>query len=128
MKKVILIVFATLLISANHVNWFGNYDKALNIAKKSNKPLLVLLISDNCYKCKELIEKYFTDKKYIDIINKKYISVIINYDIGNYPIELFYSTSFPTLFEIDSKKEIFLTEPIYNSKELLNFIKKLKLY
>ena len=30
-----------------------------------------------------------------------------------YPIELFYSTTFPTLFFVDSKNESFLREPIY---------------
>ena len=122
MKKVVLLFILSLILFANHVNWLGNYDKALKIAKKEHKPILVLLVKNSCKECKDIIRKYFSNKSYIDKINKDYICVILNYDIGNYPNELIYSNTFPALFILNSKNEIFLTKPIYN-KDIKEFLK-----
>jgi len=47
-------------------------------------------------------------------LNEKYIAVMVTYEGKvSYPIELFYSTTFPTLFFVDSEDESFFREPIY---------------
>ena len=114
MRYIYTIVLLFSLLNANHILWLGNYDKALKIAYKENKPLMVLLVKKDCQKCKDVIAKEFTNNAKVDELNKKYISVIITYNSKvSYPIELYYSTTFPTLFFVDSKTETFLKEPIY---------------
>jgi len=112
----VLLFFLLLIgtLNANHVSWLGNYDKALQKAKKENKPLMVLLVKKESPHCNEIILKGFMNHDYIENINKKLISIIVTYEgESSYPIELFYSSTFPTLFFVNSKDESFLMAPIY---------------
>ena len=114
----ILALVATLIIFgySNHINWLGDYDMALAKAQKEKKPMMVLLVKKECKSCNNVIVKYFMKQDYIERLNKKFISVIVNYEEkSSYPIELLYSSSFPTLFFINSKNESFLIEPIYKN-------------
>ena len=125
MKKILVVALFSIYLAANHVNWMGNYNKALIKANKESKPMLVLLIKNNSQECKDVVKNIFTNKNYIDKINNKYISVIINYDTQDYPIELFYSTIFPTLFFVDSKTETFIKEPLYSKNIVEQIVSKL---
>jgi thioredoxin-related protein len=113
MKKAFLICLSTIAIFASHVNWLGNYNKALDLAKKSKKPLLVLLIKNDCNRCKEVVKNVFTNSTYVEKINRSYVAVIVNYDNLDYPSELYYTTSFPALYLVNSSNEIFIGSTCY---------------
>ncbi len=124
MKKIIFLIVLTISISANHISWRGDYNLALKEAKEKHKILMVLLIKSNCFKCKEVVKNIFTNKKYIDKLNQKVIGVIVNIDNrDSYPIELYWSNIYPTLFFVDSNSERFIYEPIYN----LTYMQNIKL-
>jgi len=110
------LLFLLLLMSfgnANHVSWLGNYDKALAKAKKEQKAMMVLLVKKECKRCNEILVKCFMNRDYVDALNENYIAVILTYEGRvSYPIELFYATTFPTLFFVSSEDESFLIEPI----------------
>jgi thioredoxin-related protein len=130
MLKTIFILQVLLLVSfANHILWKSDYSQALIDAKNNNKKLMVLLIKDNCKNCKEIVRNIFTNQPYLKKINQKVVSIIVNKDSKiNYPIELFYSISFPTLFFINPKDEMFIIEPIYEkitTKDIKNILKDL---
>jgi len=75
---------------------------------------MVLLIRNNCSKCKKVVRDVFTNRIYIDRLNRKFIPIIINIDSkSSYPIELYYSTKYPVLFFVNSKDENFLNNSIY---------------
>ena len=113
-KMLFLLFFFTLSINADHIHWMGNYDKALQKAHKEHKPLMVLLVKKECLPCNDVIRDVFMEQKYIKHVNQKFISVIVTYEgRESYPIEMFYSTSFPTLFFVSSQTETFLFEPLY---------------
>ncbi len=68
------------------------------------------------------------DQDYVDDINSKMVPVIVTYDGAlSYPIEMYYTTIFPTLFFVDSGKETFLRESLYgesiNSKVLEKYVR-----
>ncbi|WP_373035623.1 thioredoxin family protein [Sulfurimonas sp.] len=109
------ILFITLFLSmlhANHVSWYGDFDKAHQQALKENKKLMVLLIKKDCVPCKEAIKDAFINKPYIDKINDEFISVIITKDQkSSYPIEMLYTLEYPSLFFLDNR-ELFVCEPI----------------
>ena len=113
-----ILLFFLLLISsgdANHIAWLGDYDKALQKAKSEKKPMMVLLVKKECKRCNEVIVKNFMNRHYIEKLNNKFVSVIVTYEgEPSYPIELFYSTVFHTLFLVDSSDESFIGEPIYD--------------
>lgn len=100
------------IVSANHVSWYGDFEKAHKQALKERKSLMVLLIRKECKKCKNTIKNTFINKSYIDTINDKFISVIVTKNQKeSYPIEMLYTYTYPTLFFLDSR-ELFLCNPI----------------
>ncbi len=130
MKKILfLLFFFTLSINADHIHWLGNYDKALQKAQEAHKPLMVLLVKKECPSCNDVIKDYFMGQGYIKYLNQKFISVIVTYEgRESYPIEMFYSTSFPTLFFVSSQTETFLAKPLYdktiNANTIENILKE----
>jgi len=125
MKRLFLLSFILLsFLSAEHVRWMGEYDKALALAHTENKPLLVLLVKEKCPECNRLIQDLFMNQSYISLINKNFISVIVTYEgRPSYPIEMYYSRSFPTLFFVDSQRELFLYEPLVGEVKRETIIK-----
>ena len=121
----ILFLF-TLSINADHIYWMGNYNKALQKAHKEHKPLMVLLVKKECPSCNEVIRDIFMEQKYINHINQNFVSVIVTYEgRESYPIEMFYSTTFPTLFFVSSQTETFLAEPLYGKMIGVEAIEKI---
>ena len=54
------------------------------------------------------------------------VPVIVTYEGAlSYPIEMYYTTIFPTLFFVDSSKETFLKEPLYGERITKGAIQKL---
>lgn len=131
MRKILFALwFITLSINADHIHWMGNYDKALQKAQKEHKPLMVLLVKKECPSCNDVIKDSFMGQGYIKHLNQKFVSVIVTYEgRESYPIEMFYSTSFPTLFFVNSQTETFLSEPLYgrsiDENRIKNILKEL---
>ncbi|KYJ86775.1 thioredoxin family protein [Sulfurovum riftiae] len=114
--KLLFLCLLPLLASANHVHWLGSYDCALQKAHDTHKPLLVLVVSKDSPTSNTIIKNVLMDQKYVDIINEKMVAVIVTYEGSeNYPIEMYYTTVFPTLFFIDAQKELFLQKPLYGN-------------
>ena len=115
--KFMLLWLFPLIVSANFVNWLGNYDVAHQKALTEHKPLLVLVVKKNDSLSYRIIKNSFMDQDYVDDINSKMVPVIVTYDGAlSYPIEMYYTTIFPTLFFVDSSKETFLREPLYGEE------------
>lgn len=112
--KYLLLWLLPLLLSANFVNWLGNYDSAHRKALKENKPLLVLVVKKSDPLSSKIIKNSFMHTKYVETVNKYMVPVIVTYEGAlSYPVEMYYTTVFPTLFFVDSRKETFLTRPMY---------------
>ena len=126
--KYLLLWLLPLLLSANFVNWLGNYDVAHQKALKEHKPLLVLVVKKNNPLSSQIIKNSFMDQDYVDVINAKMVPVIVIYEgVLSYPIEMYYTTVFPTLFFVDSSKETFLREPLYGGEISKEAIEKMVL-
>jgi thioredoxin-related protein len=110
----LLFIFSSFLYGV-HVRWYADYDKALHVAKKEKKILMVLLVKNNCKKCSDTIKNLFIDQPYIEKINLHVVAVLINSDQRySYPREMYWSNVYPTLFFVHSDNEIFIGTPIYN--------------
>ena len=115
MVRVLFLLLFPLLLFSNHLHWQGDYDKALHQAKKEKKPLLVLVVKADEPLCNEIIKNFFMNQPYIADFNQKSIAVMVRYEGSlSYPVELYYTTSFPTLFLVDSQHETFLHDPLYD--------------
>ena len=131
MRKILFTLWLiTITIHADHIHWMGNYDKALQKAQKVHKPLMVLLVKKECPSCSDVIKDSFMEQEYVTFLNQKFISVIVTYEgRESYPIEMFYSNSFPTLFFVSNETEHFLAKPLYgksiNANSIENILKEL---
>jgi len=124
--KYMLLWLLPLFVHANFVNWMGNYDAAHQKALKEHKPLLVLVVKKNDPLSSWIIKHTLMDKPYVDMINKNMVSVIVTYEGAlSYPIEMYYTTTFPTLFFVNSQKELFLREPLYGNEINVNILSEI---
>jgi hypothetical protein len=115
--KYVLLWLLPLFLHANFVNWLGNYDVAHQKALKENKPLLVLVVKKNDPLSSEIIKNSFMNKKYVDLINNDMVPVIVTYEgVLSYPVEMYYTTVFPTLFFVNSEKELLYKRPLYGKE------------
>jgi thioredoxin-related protein len=112
-------------LNASYINWKWNYEKALLLAKKEDKNLMVFLRKKDCINCQRMLRDTLINHNYIDKINDKYISVIVTYEEKNdYPVEMFYTLEFPSLFFVNSKDESFIIKPksgFISSKKFIDF-------
>lgn len=125
LKKLLFIsLFISTLYSQN-ISWHFNYDKALIQAHEENKNLFVLLVNDN-QESKKLIAALYKEESIIKSLHKEYLSILINVNYKTtYPIELYYTTQFPTMFIANAKLELMLSDPMYNIKKLEEVLKRL---
>ena len=106
-----------IILCANHVHWLGDYDTAFQKAHKEHKPLLVLVVKKESSRSNKIIKDQFMNHAYVDAINQKMVPVIVMYEGRvNYPIEMYYTRVFPTLFFVDTKTETFMGEPLYGEE------------
>lgn len=113
-KFILFWLLFTFISSANHVQWLGDYDTALRRAHKEHKPLLVLVVKHKDPLSNTIIKNHFMNHKYVETINEKMVAVIVTYEgRASYPIEMYYTRVFPTLFFVDTKTETFMQEPLY---------------
>ena len=124
MYKIILILILLLSnLFSNNISWYSSYDKALEIAQKEKKNMILFIASSKDKNSNKIIRKYFQNQDYINYLNTNFINVLITVEYKtSYPIELFYTTSFPSIFFVAYKDESFLTHPIYHFKSREDFI------
>ena len=112
--KYLILWLLPLLLSANFVKWLGNYDDAHQKALKENKPLLVLVVKKKDPLSSQIIKSTFMDEAYVKRINTRTVPVIVIYEGKlSYPVEMYYTTDFPSLFFVESDKELIFKKPLY---------------
>jgi thioredoxin-related protein len=127
MYKIILLLILLLSnLSSNNISWYSSYDKALEIAQKEKKNMMLFIASSKDKNSNKILRKYFQNQEYINYLNTNFINVLITVEYKtSYPIELFYTRSFPSIFFVAYKDESFLTHPIYHFKSREDFIDSL---
>lgn len=88
MKKLLLLVFMAVYILGADINWNTSYDQALSKAKKENKPLMVLITSEQCRWCRKLENTTLQDESIVNRINGNFQVVNVTKDKSNYPKNL----------------------------------------
>ena len=85
-------------------NYEISYDKALEKAKKQNKPIMLILSTKTCPWCRKL-ERQTLKKDFIHtIVKKEFIPLSLDRDEGMFP-DKFTSKVVPTVFFINPKNE-----------------------
>lgn len=111
MRSLFIILTLILSLNAEHISWRGDFDKALFDAKKEQKNILFLLVKKES--SKTILVDIFSNQDVIKKVNSNYIAIIGYYeDKHSYPIELFYTQTFPSIFFVSYKDESFLSKPL----------------
>jgi hypothetical protein len=79
-----------------------DYDRASEEAKRDNKYIFLLVTEEFCQWCEKLIGTVFQDRKIVDILKEKYVSVIVDKNNGFYPSNVGI-TGVPSVFIIHPK-------------------------
>lgn len=134
MKKIVaLLLVSTFLFGAEYrdfaktMAYETEYEKALERAKKEDKKLMVLMISNFCPWCTKFENKTLVDKSVDSAIKSKYIPLIINKEEKNFPSYLA-TPIVPTTYFINPHKEEILHQSVgfSNKIEFLNLLQKLE--
>jgi thioredoxin-related protein len=125
LKKLLLIgVLATGLFAAS-INWAPNYKEAVELAKKENKPIMLMLSQPGCPACIQMKDVIFKgDELLANEINTKFIPVEVNIlkDDWNKKFRAFAT---PTFYFID-KNENKIGRQFVGGAEAADFMKILK--
>lgn len=99
-RAVWLISILALCLGAEEIRWTSSYDVAMQMAKKENKPVLMLMTTVNCRWCKKLKAVTLKDEKVSAYINRHYVPIAIDRDLDKYP-EKHFSVYVPATHLID---------------------------
>lgn len=91
---------------ATNMGYFREYNQALEVAKKENKPLMIVMVGDYCPWCRKFERKTLQREAVAMSVNKNFIALIVdrNLDKDKYPKEL-YANRIPTVYFIEPTKE-----------------------
>jgi thioredoxin-related protein len=109
----LIVLFYINNLNAQNIKWFWNYEAGLKEAKLKHKNIILFLIKKNSSKIQKMYVDIFQDKNISTYINKNFICIISIFEGKNsYPIELFYSVEFPSIFFVSYKDEKYLLKPL----------------
>lgn len=109
MNRLYIIVFIMLAVSSiscsnKKINWENDFDKAIEMSKQENKPIMIDVYTDWCGACKEMDSTTFSNKDVIDnTIN--FITLKFNPEKasnGNEFMKKYNILGFPTMLFMDS--------------------------
>jgi uncharacterized protein YyaL (SSP411 family) len=119
-----MLLLATSLMGSESVNWAKNYDEALSLAKKENKPVYILISSNRCKYCREFKRTTLQDDTVIKALNKDFISLNVKLDKKDYLPEKLYTPGLPGMwFLLPNGTPMF--QPIMGKPETYQFIQAL---
>jgi len=110
MHYLVLFLLLVPFIYASHISWQKDYETARKKAVVEDKNILVFLIEKNSPKINKIIQENFMNQEYIEEVESNFVSVIVKSNSKkSYPIELLYTTTYPSLFFLNSE-ELFLCD------------------
>lgn len=107
---ILLISILTLYASpkaAKELGYYSDYSKAMLVAKKEDKPLMLVVVTSYCPWCRKFERKSLASKKIALMVKPTFIPVIVdrNKDAEMFP-QKFQTPRIPTVFFIDPKGEV----------------------
>jgi len=133
MKKLFILLFICVSLFGAHVDDYAksegferDYKTALNKAKKSNKPIMMVLGADYCPWCRKFERKTLSSDMIKSYLDKEVITLVVDkkYDVESFP-EKFSTSMTPRVFFINPHTgEKFSEAAGYIKKK--DFMKKLE--
>lgn len=113
--------------ASESVEWADSLEDAIDMAKEdsnSDKLVMAVFMRIGCKWSQKMGEGDFQDEGIVNIINKSFIPVLMDKEIGEYPRDIFKVKFTPTIFFLDSQMNIKSKIGGFRAPE--KFIKELK--
>lgn len=130
MKYLFLAVLTALSLSASDIAEFAkqmsyetNYKVALEKAKKSNKQVMFVMVTNYCPWCRKFEKRTLAKEEVNSTVHKKYIPLILNREKGEYPKQ-FFTKRIPVVMFIDPTSEKKIRESL-GFKKVKEFVEEL---
>jgi thioredoxin-related protein len=90
--------------TAQELGYHSDYQKALALAKKEQKPLMLVVVTSYCPWCRKFEQKTLASETIASTVKSKFVAVIVdrNKDAATFP-KAFQTPRIPTVFFIDPK-------------------------
>jgi len=120
-KSVVLILLVLFELQGFTIE--NSYNAAQQKALKSNKILLVFLTKKGCSVCNKALVKMIKSKSLASLIEKNAVFVLIYQEQKeSFPIEMLYTTQYPTLFFLD-REELFTCKALRGNINITKIIR-----
>ena len=111
------------------LGYYSDYDKAITVAKKEHKVVMLVVVTSYCPWCRKFERKTLASTKVASMVKSMYIPVIVdrNKDAEHFP-KRFQTPRIPTVFFIDPSdgKEYWESIGYLNKKEFAEALKDAK--
>ena len=123
MKILILTLALAGSLIAGGLNWVGSMGKALELATKKHKPIMVFVEAEHCPWCTKMREEVLEEKDTVKVLNRDFILVKLDID-GKDAREYFPNTSMtPTTYFISAdSKPLLMVEGYVNSFSFYSYL------
>jgi thioredoxin-related protein len=122
MRFLIGLLFSASLLFSFDTYWMHSYDKALELAKKENKKVYMLITSDNCRWCRKFENTTLQEEATIARLNSKYILLHVDRDRDIFP-EKFIRKGVPRHYVISENGNVIYTFLGYwNHEDFFSFM------
>ncbi|WP_456451379.1 thioredoxin family protein, partial [Hydrogenimonas sp.] len=102
-RTVVALLFAVGVLMAE-VAWKPDYQSALEEAKRTNKPMMVLLVSHTCRWCRKLENRTLQNPEVAAFVNRHFVPVIVYREEGGFP-DFIRSSMVPTTFFVTPEEK-----------------------
>lgn len=119
MKKLFLILITTIFAISSSIKWQSDINKAIELAKKENRNILVFIHASHCPFCEKMEREVFEDKEGATYLSKKYIMVKMDINKAN---KIFPKTDItPTTYIFTPNKELLASQYGYQNEEFFYY-------
>ncbi len=123
MKKILSIIFIVSVLSAGQLHWSRNYEKAVALAQKDAKPVLMMYHASWCPECSYMKEVIFKDPKLSAYMQSHFELVALDISKDKLPKGYSYK-GVPTFYIISPDKR--LLKKIEGASSAQAFLQKLE--
>jgi len=123
MKILILTLTLAGSLIAGGLNWIDSMGKALELATKKHKPIMVFVEAGHCPWCSRMLNEVLEERDTIKVLNRDFVLVKLDID-GRDAREYFPNTSMtPTTYFISAdSKPLLMVEGYVNSYSFYSYL------
>ncbi len=108
MKHIVSIVFLVTALFSSDLDWSNDYKATLEIAKKENKQIYMLITSESCRWCRKFESTTLQDEDLLQRLASKYVLLHISRD-KDYTPQKFKKKRVPRHYFITSEGQVIYT-------------------